>query len=70
MKASDVYFNIFWSDEDEAFIAICPDFHGVSAFGDSEEHALAQVRIALKLAIETYEEEGWELPKSLNQDNF
>jgi predicted RNase H-like HicB family nuclease len=75
MKASDTYnsnytFSIFWSEEDEAFIAICPDFPGVSAFGDTEEQALAEAKIALKLAIETYEEEGWELPKPKVLDKY
>lgn len=66
MKAAEMNtytFSIFWSEEDEAFIAICPDFPGVSAFGDTEEQALSEAKIALKLAIETYREEGWELPK-------
>lgn len=75
MKTSDAYnanytFNIFWSEEDEAFIAICSDFPGVSAFGETEEQALAEVKIALKLAIETYKEEGWELPKSRVLDAY
>lgn len=73
MKVGDMNnytFNIFWSEEDEAFIATCPDFPGVSAFGDTEEQALAEAKIALKLAIETYEEEGWVLPKPRVLDTY
>lgn len=73
MKTEEKYnytFSIFWSEEDEAFIAICPDFPGVSAFGDTEEQALAEAKIALKLAMETYKEEGWKLPKPRVLDTY
>jgi antitoxin HicB len=63
-------FNVFWSDEDQAFIATCPDFPGVSAFGDTEERALAEARIALRLAIETYQDEGWPLPEPKAQPTY
>lgn len=42
---------------------VSPEFPGVSAFGDSRDEALLEVRTALELAIETYEEEGWPLPE-------
>jgi predicted RNase H-like HicB family nuclease len=56
-------FRVFWSDEDQGYVAICPEFPGISALGDTPERALAEVKIPLELAIETYEEEGWTLPE-------
>jgi predicted RNase H-like HicB family nuclease len=56
-------FNIFWSNEDEGFIATSPDFPGLSAFGETVEEALSEAQVALKLFIETYEEQGIQLPK-------
>jgi predicted RNase H-like HicB family nuclease len=56
-------FKVLWSDEDQGYVAVCPEFPGVSAFGDTPEHALAEVKIPLEMAIETYEEEGWPLPE-------
>jgi predicted RNase H-like HicB family nuclease len=56
-------FKVFWSDEDQAYIATCPDFPGVSAFGNTTEQALAEAEVALRLAVETYQEEGWPLPE-------
>ncbi|MFA5551073.1 MAG: type II toxin-antitoxin system HicB family antitoxin [Trueperaceae bacterium] len=53
---------VFYSEADGCFVAICPDFPGVSAFGDSQAEAMREFRTALELAIETYEEEGWPLP--------
>lgn len=56
-------FAVRWSDEDAAYVATCPEFAGVSAFGDTAEEALREIRVAMELTIETYEEEGWPLPE-------
>lgn len=54
---------IYWSKEDQAFLAICDEFPGLSAFGETREEALHEAEIALKLMIETYKSEGMSLPK-------
>ncbi|HET7076091.1 MAG TPA: type II toxin-antitoxin system HicB family antitoxin [Chloroflexia bacterium] len=56
-------FNIFWSEEDNSYFAICPEFPGLSAFGDTPEQALAEGKIVLEITIETYKEEGLPLPE-------
>lgn len=55
-------FRIVWSPEDEAFVATCPEFEGISGIGRSAEVAMREARTALRLALETYASEGWELP--------
>lgn len=55
--------HVFYSQRDEGWIAICPEFPGLSAFGNTREESLAQLDVALELAIDTYEEEGWPLPE-------
>jgi len=55
-------FRVFWSEEDDAFIASCPEFPGISGIGDTAEEAVAEAKQALELAIETYRDEGWPLP--------
>lgn len=55
--------NVFWSDEDEAFVATCPEFPGLSGLGPSRNAAVAELEIALKLAEDSYKEEGWPLPE-------
>jgi predicted RNase H-like HicB family nuclease len=55
---------IAWSDADQMFVAICPDFTDVSALGDTLEDALKEFQIALDLTVEAYEEEGNSLPTS------
>lgn len=59
---SNYQFNITWSVEDRAYIATCPEFYGLSAFGDTPEEALAEAQVALELFIETYKEDGVPLP--------
>jgi predicted RNase H-like HicB family nuclease len=54
---------VFWSDEDDAYIAICPEFSDLSAFGDTAEQALAEINIVVDAAIEIYQQEGWPLPE-------
>jgi predicted RNase H-like HicB family nuclease len=59
---SNYSFEIRWSIEDAAYIAICPEFPGVSAVGETAADALCEIQVALGLALETYQEEGWLLP--------
>ncbi len=54
----DYHINIFYSDEDEAYIADIPDFEMCSAFGDTPQEALAEVIIARDGIIATMREKG------------
>jgi predicted RNase H-like HicB family nuclease len=54
---------IFYSAEDEGFIAVVPELSGCSAFGVSEEEALDEVKVAVELWLETAEKDGREIPK-------
>ena len=38
---------IFWSDEDEGFIALAPDLPGCSAFGSTQAEALRELQDAI-----------------------
>ena len=44
---------IYWSEEDQAFIAEAPELPGCMAHGDSHEVALSKIRTAMELWIET-----------------
>jgi predicted RNase H-like HicB family nuclease len=54
----DYHTNVFYSEEDEAYIADIPDFEMCSAFGDTPEEALAQVLIAKETIIQVMREKG------------
>jgi predicted RNase H-like HicB family nuclease len=53
---------IFYSEEDEGFIAVVPELVGCSAFGDTEERALREVKAAIRLWLETAREVGRAIP--------
>jgi predicted RNase H-like HicB family nuclease len=58
----DYHINIFYSDEDEAYIADIPDLPLCSAFGATPEDALREVSIARDLWLEVAREEGKPIP--------
>jgi predicted RNase H-like HicB family nuclease len=53
---------IFYSEEDEGFIAIVPELPGCSAFGETEERALQEVKTAMQLWLEAAREIGRAIP--------
>ena len=54
---------IFYSEEDEGYVAVVPELPGCSAFGETEEAALEEVKIAIELWLETAKKEGREIPQ-------
>lgn len=54
---------IFYNEEDEGYIAVIPKLPGCSAFRESKEKALKEVKVAMELWLETAEREGREIPK-------
>jgi predicted RNase H-like HicB family nuclease len=59
----DFHINIFYSDEDEGYIADIPDLAHCSAFGETPEEALKQALIAKKVWLESAKKEGKSIPK-------
>jgi predicted RNase H-like HicB family nuclease len=59
------HINIFFSHEDNGFIADIPDLNACSAFGDTPDKALSEVLIAQKLWLETAKNNGNKIPKPL-----
>jgi predicted RNase H-like HicB family nuclease len=55
--------DIFWSEEDGVYIANVPELPYCSAFGETYEEALQEVRVAMDLYLSTLREEGTETPK-------
>ena len=59
----DHHINIFYSEDDEAYIADIPDFEMCSAFGDTPEEALSEVLVAKAACIEVMRETGLPIPE-------
>ncbi|MBF0338040.1 MAG: type II toxin-antitoxin system HicB family antitoxin [Nitrospirae bacterium] len=54
---------IFYSEEDEGYIAIVPDLPLCSAFGETEEEALKEIKIAQEGWIEVAKMSGKKIPE-------
>jgi predicted RNase H-like HicB family nuclease len=63
MKGKDYHINIFYSIEDEAYIADIPDLKYCSAHGDTPEEALAEVLIAKEAWLEAARSNGRPVPE-------
>jgi predicted RNase H-like HicB family nuclease len=54
---------IYWSEEDQAFIAEVPELPGCAADGKNYREALANVEVVIKEWIETATELGRPIPQ-------
>lgn len=55
--------SIFWSEEDDSFIALSPDFPGLSAFGGSREDAAREAGEALAAMVDSLRDGKEVLPE-------
>lgn len=60
---NDYHINIFYSIEDEGYIADIPDLSMCSAFGDTPEEALAELLIAKAAYMEAATAHGRPIPE-------
>ena len=60
---SDYHINIFFSDDDGCYVADIPDLAHCSAFGDTPEEALTEVKLAKEAWIGAARESGKPIPE-------
>ena len=58
----DYFISIFYSEEDEGYIADIPDLRFCSAFGRTPEEALAEVQVAKEAWLEAARAAGQPIP--------
>ncbi|HSJ49117.1 MAG TPA: type II toxin-antitoxin system HicB family antitoxin [Gammaproteobacteria bacterium] len=54
---------IYWSEEDQVFVADVPELPGCMAHGDSPNQALANAQEAIQLWLDTAREFGDPIPE-------
>jgi len=54
---------LYWSNEDDAFVAEVPELPGCTAHGDTQEAALKHAQEAIALWIDTAREFGRPIPE-------
>ena len=60
---SDYHINVFYSEEDAAYVADIPDLDACSAFGASPEEALAEVEKAKEAWLAAARDAGKPIPE-------
>ena len=63
MSQHRYHINLFWSAEDDCWIADVPDLRPCSAHGDTPAEATAEAEIAIELWLETAKELGLPIPE-------
>jgi predicted RNase H-like HicB family nuclease len=61
---------IYWSDDDNAFIAEVPEFSGCMADGKDYYEALMNIEIVIKEWIDTAKSLGRSIPKEKGKLNY
>jgi predicted RNase H-like HicB family nuclease len=54
---------LYWSDEDEAYVADVPELPGCMAHGETQNEALKSAQAAIKLWVNTAKEFGDPIPE-------
>jgi predicted RNase H-like HicB family nuclease len=60
---AEYHINLFWSDEDNCWVADVPDLRFCSAFGDSPVEALRQVLLAKEAWLRSARQRGDRIPE-------
>ena len=55
--------NLYWSEQDQSFIAEVPDLPGCAADGETYQEALQNIEIIMQEWIETAQELGRKIPE-------
>ena len=66
----DYHVNIFYSEDDEGYIADIPDLKYCSAFGETQIEALQELSLAKQAWIEAAKAEGKPVPSPTYQPLF
>ena len=53
---------VFWTDQDEGFVAVAVDLPGCSAFGESQQEAIDELQNAIRAWIKAATEAGNSIP--------
>ena len=63
MSRPHYHINLFWSQDDDCWIADVPDLKPCSAHGDTPDEAIANIQNAVDLWLETAEDLGMPIPE-------
>ena len=65
MNEPHYHINLFWSDEDDCWIADVPDLRSCSAHGDTPTEAVANIEDAIEGWLQVARDRGMPIPEPL-----
>ena len=63
-------YRVFWSDEDDEYVALCAEFGLLSHLDDTPEKALTGIRNVVAHAVQLNREEGIPVPEPLSTRRY
>lgn len=69
-KPEEYTYRVFWSDDDNAFVATAAEFPRLSSIEGTQEEALSGMVEVVRFVINTLEEEGKTIPVPLSKANY
>jgi predicted RNase H-like HicB family nuclease len=57
------HINLFWSEQDDCWVADVPDLKSCAAFGATPAEALAEVEVAIQAWLDVAKDEGKPIPR-------
>lgn len=71
MKRNDHYtYRVFWSEEDQEYVATCAEFPSLSWLERSPEKALTGIRKVVSECVEDMRNSGEPIPEALSTKSF
>lgn len=64
MTPHHYHINVFWSEDDQCWIASVPDLQPCSAHGETPSEAVKEVQVAIDLWLEWAREKGIAIPEA------
>jgi len=61
---------VAFSEEDQGFVATVPELPGCSAFGETEEEAIREVKVAASLWLSAAKRAGRKVPQPIVEKKF
>lgn len=63
MSDPHYHINVFWSAEDECWLADVPDLYPCTSHGDTPLEAMANIRDAIRGWLDVARDKGFEIPE-------
>lgn len=54
--------SVEWSDDDDEFVALCPEFPGASGSGETPDAAIAELQESIAVLLDVYADKGVPAP--------